>query len=133
MSAGHCLRRRRLIGGGFGREHVYQLQLRTGAVTSFILPTGVVSLGYTRPHGLNILAQKGTVTGPRSKSTLERYSLTGQLQKALATVTYLGGAAYQPAGAVLAAGSLHGLELISNAGGIVRSLPVPGVKPAARC
>ncbi len=115
-------------GGGPGREHVYQLQLRTGAVTSFTLPTGVVSLGYTRPHGLNILAQRGMVTGLRSKSTLQRYNLTGQLQKRLATITYLAGAAYQPAGAELAAGSLHGLELISNAGGIIRSLPVPGAK-----
>jgi TolB protein len=115
-------------GGGPGREHVYQLQLRTGAATGFTLPTGVVALGYTRPHGLNILAQRGMVTSPRSKSTLQRYNLTGQPQKTLATVTYLAGAAYQPAGAELAAGSLHGLELISNAGGIIRSLPVPGAK-----
>jgi hypothetical protein len=28
----------------------------------------------------------------------------------------------------IAAGSLHGLELISNQGGVIRSLPVPGVR-----
>ncbi len=116
------------FGGGNGREHVYQLQLRTGAVTSFALPKGVVALSYTRPDGLNILAQKGTVNGLHSKVSLQRYNLAGQLQKKLATITYLGGTAYQSAGAKLAAGSLHGLELISNAGGIIKNLPVPGVK-----
>jgi len=114
--------------GGTGPEHVYQLQLRTGAVTGFTLPSGVTPLSYTRPDGRNILAEKGTVNGLHSKVTLQRYNLAGHLQKTLATVTYLGGTAYQAAGQKLAAGSLHGLELISNSGGIIRNLPVPGVK-----
>ncbi len=118
-------------GGGFGStvpEHVYQLQLRTGAVTGFTLPARITAVGYTRPDGLNILAEKGTATSLSSKLTLQRYNLAGQLQKTLATVTDLGGVAYQPAGAELAAGSLRGLELISNRGGLIMSLPVPGVR-----
>jgi hypothetical protein len=109
-------------------EHVYQLQLRTGAVTGFTLPAHVTAVGYTRPDGLNILAEQGTPASLDSKITLQRYNLAGQLQKALATVTDLGQVAYQPAGAEIAAGSLRGLELISNRGGVIRSLPVPGVR-----
>jgi hypothetical protein len=114
--------------GGSGPEHVYQLQLRTGAVTSFTLPAHVTALGYTRPGGLNILAQKGTAVSLGSKLTLERYSLAGQLQTTLATVSDLGQVAYQPRGTEIAAGALRGLELISNQGGVIRSLPVPGAK-----
>ncbi len=114
--------------GGSGREHMYQLRLRTGAVSSFFLPKGVTSQGYTRPDGLNILAVKGTVTSLHSKVTLQRYNLAGKLQKSLATVTDLAGTAYQPGGLQLAAGSLRGIELISNGGGMIRNLPVPGVK-----
>ncbi len=113
--------------GGGGREHVYQVQLRTGAVTSFILPRGVTAQGYTRPDGLNILAENGAFVSPHARGTLLRYDLAGHLQKTLATVTGLSATAYQPAGGELAAGSRHGLELVSNAGGIIRSLPVPGV------
>jgi hypothetical protein len=42
-------------------------------------------------------------------------------------VQFLGGVAYQPNGNELAAGFLHGLKLIRDAGGVIRSLPVPGV------
>jgi TolB protein len=118
-------------GGDFGSatpEHVYQLRLRTGAVSGFTLPAHVTAVGYTRPDGLNILAEKGTATSLSSKVTLQRYNLAGQLQRTLAAVTDLGGVAYQPAGAEIAAGSLRGLELISNGGGLIRSLPVPGVR-----
>jgi hypothetical protein len=75
-------------------EHVYQLQLRTGAITGFTLPARVTAVGYTRPDGLNILAEEGTPTSLDSKITLLRYNLAGQLQKALATVTGLGQVAY---------------------------------------
>jgi hypothetical protein len=108
-------------------EHVYQLQLRTGAVSGFTLPANVNAVSYTRPDGLNILAVKGAGT-MSSKLTLQRYNLAGKFQRNLAAVTDLGQVAYQPAGAELAAGSLRGLELISNAGGVIRSLPVPGAQ-----
>lgn len=113
------------------REHVYQLQLRTGHVTGFTLPVDVTAIGYTRPDGLNILAEKATPTG--SSTTLQRYGLTGKLQKTLATVTGLdtfgngSGVAYSSNGTEIAAGSSKGLELISNAGGVIRKLRVPDV------
>ena len=112
---------------GTGREHVYQLQLRSGKVTGFTLPANVAAVGYTRPDGLNILAEKGTSVS----FTLQRYSLTGKLQKNLASVTGLAsfgtgsGIAYRSDGTELAAGTANGLELISNAGGVIRGLPVP--------
>jgi hypothetical protein len=40
----------------------------------------------------------------------------------------LGTAAYTRSGTELATGSLRGLLLVSNAGGILRKLPVPGEK-----
>jgi hypothetical protein len=121
---------------GSTRQHVYQLQLRTGHVTGFRLPAKVNAVGYTRPDGLNILAEKGTLGSGDNAITLQRYSLTGKLQKNLASVAGLdllaGGtgiptAPYNSAGTELAAGTTDGLELISNAGGVIRKLPVPGV------
>ena len=68
--------------------------------------------------------------------TVQRYSLKGRLQKNLATVKGLGLLAgetgippvpYNSKGTELAAGTVNGLELISNAGGVIRKLPVPKV------
>jgi hypothetical protein len=117
------------------RVHVYQLQLRTGKITGFTLPANVTAVGYTRPDGLNILAEKGAL-GNGSSITLQRYSLTGKLQKSLTTVkgldlvagvTGIPPAPYNSRGTEIAAGTANGLELISNAGGRIRKLPVPGV------
>jgi len=110
-----------------GREQVFQLQLRTGAITSFRLPAGVSAVGYTRPDGLNILADRGQGVSAGATGTLMRFSLTGHLQKTLASVRGLGAAAYQPAGLEVAAGSRDGIALVSNAGGVIRRLIVPGV------
>jgi len=65
------------------RQHVYQLQLRTGTVSGFTLPAHVSSVGYTRPDGLNILARKSSPSG--NTVTLQRYNLTGKLQATLPT------------------------------------------------
>ena len=116
--------------GPDGRIEVHQLRLRTGEITSsFVLPANVYPLGYTRPHGLNILTIKTEVNG---QDILQRYNLAGTLQKTLATVP--GGyqvAAYQPDGATLAVSATHGLELISNNGGLIRKLPVPSHQACA--
>jgi hypothetical protein len=121
---------------GSARQHVYQLQLRTGHATGFTLPAKVNAVGYSRPDGLNILAEKGNLGSGTGAITLQRYSLTGKLQKSMATVKGLDllafsngipSAPYNSAGTQLAAGTTNGLELISNAGGVVRKLPVPGV------
>jgi len=111
--------------GASDRLQVHQLQLRTGRVSTFTLPADMTVLGYTRPDGLNILMSKLRSAGG---GTLQRYSLTGRLQKSLAKVENAAAVAYQPAGAKLAAGEMNGLALVSNGGGIIRRLPVPGVK-----
>jgi hypothetical protein len=128
--------------GGAGsavHEHLYQLQLRTGRVTGFTLPAHVAAVGYTRPDGLNVLAEKSRSASMNAAITLQRYSLTGKLQKTLATVkgmALLAGisgippAPYSSRGTELAAGTANGLELVSNGGGVIRKLPVPG---AAGC
>ncbi len=119
-------RRALLTSGGFGtREQVHQLQLRTGRITSFTLPANVNAVGYTRPDGLNILVGKGQ---SYSTGTLQRYSLSGHLQATLAKVYSVSQVAYQPGGATLAGSESNGLALISNGGGVIRKLPVPGVK-----
>ena len=119
-----------------GREHIYQLQLRTGHITGFKLPANVTAVGYSRPDGLNILAEKSP-SATSTKITLQRYSLTGKLQKDLATVKGLDLLAgisgiptvpYNSPGTEIAAGTANGLELVSNSGGVIRKLPVPGVK-----
>jgi TolB protein len=111
---------------GSVRQKVFQLQLRTGALTSFTLPAHVSAVGYSRPDGLNILAERAASIAPAATGTLMRFSLTGHLVRKLASVRGLGQVAYQPAGASIAAGSQHGITLVSNAGGVIRNLPVPG-------
>jgi hypothetical protein len=112
-----------------GREHLYQLQLRTGRVTGFTLPARVSAIGYTRPDGLNILAEKSANSTGTGGFTVQRYSLTGKLQKSLGSIkdNVYPSAAYNSKGTELAAGTLTGLELISNTGGVIRKLPVPRV------
>src|SRR5262249_13921517 len=90
---------------GSVRQQVFQLQLRTGALTSFTLPANVRAVGYSRPDGLNILAERAASIASAATGTLLRFSLTGHLVKKLATVRGLGQVAYQPAGASIAAGS----------------------------
>jgi hypothetical protein len=111
--------------GASDQVQVHQLQLRTGRLSTFTMPADMTVLGYTRPDGLNILMSK---LRPGGGGTLQRFSLTGRLQKTLARVDYLGAVAYQPAGANLAASEKNGLALVSNGGGIIRRLPVPGVR-----
>ena len=105
------------------REQVHQLQLATGRVTGFTLPANVTVLGYTRPDGLNIVT---ATSGSGNANTLQRYNLTGTLQQTLGTVYDIGQVAYQPDGATLAGSEATGVELISNGGGAIRTLPVPG-------
>jgi TolB protein len=107
------------------KEQVHQLQLRTGKISSFTLPANVNAVGYTSPDGLNILVGKGQSYSP---GTLERYSLSGRLQATLGRVYNISQVAYQPTGTTLAGSEQNGLALISNSGGVIRKLPVPGVK-----
>ena len=115
--------------GSTDRDHVYQLQLRTGRVTGFTLPGRVTAVGYTRPDGVNIVAEKWANSTGTGAITVERYSLTGKLQKNLVTIKDedYPSVAYSSNGTELAAGIGNGLELVSNAGGVIRKLPVPNV------
>jgi hypothetical protein len=116
------------IGPGIGlREEVHQLDLRTGRFSSFLLPAEAAFVDYTRPDGLNIVVLRGVEASLTSKLTFLRLNLRGQLQKTLASVEYPGALAYQPGGQAMAVGWLRGLELVSNQGGVIRSVTVPGV------
>ena len=109
---------------------VAQLDLLTGTMTRFRLPGLAYAIGYTRPDGLNILG----VRSGGQVATLARYSLTGKLVKVLATSNaYTISGAYTADGRTLAVSGSTGLRLISNAGGVIRRLPVPGTDPNMGC
>jgi hypothetical protein len=107
-----------------------QLNLRTGKLTHFTLPRQVRIIGYTRPGGLNILGS--TISGKTAK--LARYSLTGKLVKVIDTQqSHFIGGVDSADGVTLAVSGTSGLRLVSNAGGVVRKLPVPGVDTQVGC
>ena len=102
---------------------VEQVTLATGRVSRPAELAGQASvLGYTRPDGLNLLGWRQA--GPRAQ--LARYSLTGALTKVLATGPDAGAAVYSGDGTALAVGAARGLQLVSNSGAVIRSLPVAG-------
>jgi hypothetical protein len=109
-----------------------QLTLATGKLTAGQLPGRAQPVGYTLPDGLNILGvtDGSTGTGP---STIARYSLAGQLLKVLTGGVNEGTAVYAANGTVLAVSGSKGLELVSNVGGVIRSLPVPGADSRIGC
>ena len=103
---------------GTSQPTLHQLTVATGQVTTFTLPSTVTQvLGYTRPDGENILvAEDGIV----------RYSLTGVFQARLSqgggyesVVSSLDGLTEVVSGGT-------GVQVVSNTGGVVRFLPVPG-------
>ena len=100
-----------------------QLTLATGRLSTFTMAGHATPLGYTRPTGLNILGVRQVGNTLR----LARFSLTGQLLKVLvAGSLYYDTGLYSADGTVLAVPSNKGLLLVSNRGGIIRSLPVGG-------
>lgn len=100
-----------------------QLTLANGKVTHFGMAGQAQAAGYSRPDGQNIIGTSLTKSG---NTMIGRYSLTGHLLKQL-TVTSNGAFVISASdGRTLAAAASKGLELVSNAGGVIRSLPVPG-------
>jgi hypothetical protein len=97
---------------------MHELTIATGQVTTFTLPSAVTAvLGYTRPDGDNILvAQNG----------IARYSLTGVFQASLSQAGPNESVVSSLNGLTEIVGGGAGVELVSNASGVVRSLPVPG-------
>jgi TolB protein len=123
---------------GSGAMSYSLLGLATGNLRALLLPAGVAALGFTRPDGLNILA----VHLMNSKYRLERYDLAGAFQAAIGTLPRPGGttggirinALSSPDGTTAVWGvSGDGMELVSNAGGLIRKLRVPGAGSPRSC
>jgi hypothetical protein len=100
-----------------------QLTLATGQLSTFTLPAGATVLGYTRPDGDNILVD--------DQDGLARYNLSGVLQQRLVTGSQYDSAISSPDGVTEVVNGSQGLELVSNTGGVIRQLPVPGGRGCA--
>jgi len=108
-----------------GIDQYEQITLTTGAVSHFTLAGHAKAIGYTRPSGQNILGY--TLNG--RTGTIARYSLTGKLVKVLTRGTNQYNAIYSADGTVLAVSGAKGIALVSNAGGVIRQLPIQGTDP----
>jgi TolB protein len=107
-----------------------ELDLMTGRMTRVAFAdTATLPLGYTRPDGQQILG----VTQHGSGYTIARYTPAGALVQALVTGPDAADAVYSPDGTALAVPAPGGLQLVSNAGGVLRNLPVPGVTAKSSC
>jgi hypothetical protein len=107
-----------------------QLNLMTGKLTTFAMGGHASPLGYTLPSGLNILALQSY----GSSFALARYSLVGKLLKVLVRSKWAAfGEVYAPDGATLAIAGSAGVGLVSNLGGVIRQLDVPGTDPVVGC
>ena len=109
-----------------------QLTLATGKLTAGQLPGRAQPAGYTLPDGLNILGITEGSSGS-APSTVARYSLAGRLLKVLTRGVNESTAVYAANGTELAVSGSKGLELVSNVGGVIRSLPVPKLNPRVGC
>ena len=114
------------------------LTLASGGMTRLPLPAGVFALGFTRPDGLNIVAVQQT----GSKYRLERYDFGGVRQATIGTMPRPAGAPSfvrlnamsSPDGTTAIWGvDGAGLQLVSNAGGLIRKLRMPGSGSPKSC
>src|SRR5215472_10749595 len=93
-----------LVANGFNK--LEQISLATGKViNAFKLPSSASAIGYTRPHGENILASFGV-------GGIRRYDLHGNLTKVLTKTGE--GAIESPDGTSVIVGTSYGLEQVSN-------------------
>jgi hypothetical protein len=109
-----------------------QLTLATGKLTAGRLAGQAQPMGYTLPGGQNILGVTEGSTGA-APAMVARYSLAGKLLKVLTRGVNENTAIYAANGTALAVSGSKGLELVSNAGGVIRSLPVPGSDTHVGC
>jgi hypothetical protein len=113
-----------------------ELNLLTGKMTriSFANPNSS-TLSYTVPTGQQLLSS----TANAKTATVARYSQAGALVKTLVTESssFASGlpltVRYSPAGTELGVAAPNGLLLVSNAGGVIRKLPVPGTDTRIGC
>jgi len=111
------------------------LSVQTGTMSPLPLPPGVTAVGFTRPDGLNILAVSQTTAGFK----LERFNLQGAYQATIGSLPRRPGMpGWQPGcdvsscalsspGGLFAVWGAAGdeMQLLSNAGGLIRRLAVP--------
>jgi len=110
---------------GGKRPIMHQLTLATGKLTTFRLPSSVgFVLGYTHPTGQNILV---------SQDGVARYNLSGAFQVQLVKGNQFDQAMSAPDGATELTNGPTGPEVVSNAGGVIRRLRVPGIKKDGGC
>jgi hypothetical protein len=103
-------------------ELLHQLTLTSGKVTSFRLPVAEdTALGYTQPGGLNLLVATG--------HGIARFSLAGVVQKRLIRGDQYGSVLASANGLTEVVNDYTGVSLVSNAGGLIRRLPVRGADP----
>lgn len=114
------------------------LAVASGDLAPLTLPAGVIPVGFTRPDGLNILAVHQT----NSRYRLERYNLEGAYEATIGTMPRSAGAPTlprlnalsSPDGTTAVWGvSGDGMELVSNAGGLIRKLRMPGTGAPKSC
>jgi hypothetical protein len=107
-----------------------ELNLMTAVMTRVAFAdASITPLGYTLPDGQQILG----VTQHGSDYTIARYTQAGALVQTLATGPDAVDAVYSPDGTALAVTADGGLQLVSNAGGVLRNLPVPGATAKSSC
>ena len=107
-----------------------ELDLMTGRMTRVAFAdAATLPLGYTRPDGQQILG----VTQRGSDYIVARYTQAGALVQTLATGPDAADAVYSPDGTALAVTAPGGVRLVSNAGGVLRNLPVPGATAKSAC
>jgi TolB protein len=93
-----------------------QISLVTGkVVNSFKLPSSDMPVTYTRPSGLNLLL---SVNG-----TVRRYDLNGKLAKVLSRNS--DAAIESPDGTSVIVAARHGIDQVSNLGGVIKRLNGP--------
>lgn len=129
---------------GGGQYSYSLLALKSGQISQLSLPPSVSAIGFTRPDGLNILAVR---QGP-VRFRLERYNLAGAYQKTLATLAHKAGQpTWQSAVCGTGCGALSSpdgdtavwgivgdeMQLVDNAGGIIRRLHVPDSGNPSSC
>jgi hypothetical protein len=110
-----------------------QLTLSTGKLTVGKLAGQAQPQGYTLPGGQDILGTTQAFSSGHTTGTVARYSLTGKLLKVLTRGVDETSAVYAANGTALAVSAPKGLELVSNGGGVIRSLPVPGTSTSFGC
>jgi hypothetical protein len=109
-----------------------QLTLATGKLTTGTLAGKAQPMGYTTPDGLDIYGITEANAGGEA-AMVARYSPAGRLVKVLTRGVDENTAVYGANGATLAVSGTKGIELVSNGGGVIRSLPVPGTDTAIGC